>query len=144
MHCARRRQCNVFSTGVTSGLVCWELHPWFPDTSPDVTVPIHNSSQLVTLWELVLNWLLFQLWHLGLYCIFLCDILAFIFGILGCLSQKSGFNMTAPWTWFRFRIRMIFRIKDNRSSAFSDDMSCRHCNTINNEWQDHLETCRAF
>ena len=32
-------------------------------------------------------------------------------------------------SWFRMRSRMTLRIKANSSSAFRDNMECRHCDT---------------
>ena len=94
-------QWNVFSTGVTSELVCWEWYiiPWY---KPRCHEP--NSQYKPTFHTLRtdLIWLLFQAWHFGLYWIFWCDILACIFWNSGMSfsaykPESHVFNMTAPW-----------------------------------------------
>ena len=44
-------------------------------------------------------------------------------------------------SWFRMRNRMTQRIKANSSSAFREDMSCRHCVMGITEPQNHMEKC---
>ena len=36
---------------------------------------------------------------------------------------------------------MTVRIKANKSSEFRSNMGCRHCNTDEIEFQEHLEVC---
>ena len=37
----------------------------------------------------------------------------------------------------------VIRVRSNRSSAFREDMTCRHCDSGENESQQNLEKCKG-
>ena len=50
-------------------------------------------------------------------------------------------NVRNARLWIRIRSRMIKGVKKNRSSAHRDDMTCRCCDSGEDETQEHLEVC---
>ena len=52
-------------------------------------------------------------------------------------------NIDDARVWFRYRSKMTIRVKGNRTSAFRDNMDCRHCDTKEEETQEHLEVCKG-
>ena len=46
--------------------------------------------------------------------------------------------------WFRYKSRMTVRVKANRTSEYSNNMGCRHCNTNEIESQEYLENCEGI
>ena len=44
----------------------------------------------------------------------------------------------------RFRMRSSMTLTAKRSSMFSGDMGCRHCETEADETQEHLEICTGL
>ena len=42
-------------------------------------------------------------------------------------------------TWFRFRCKIMNNIKGNTTSAFRENMQCRHCTPGEDEKQEHVE-----
>ena len=53
----------------------------------------------------------------------------------------SYMNLRDTRLWIRFRSRMIKGVKTNRSLANRDDMTCRCCDSGEDETQEHLEVC---
>ena len=46
--------------------------------------------------------------------------------------------------WFRYKSKMTVRVKANRTSEYSNNMGCRHCNTNEIESQEYLENCEGI
>ena len=50
-------------------------------------------------------------------------------------------NLPDARTWFRFRCKTTNNSKGITSSSFRDNLKCSHCNSGEDETQEHLETC---